>query len=380
MSANRVPLVPSDELVQSWRNRPLDVDATALEAELRRVVSGEVRFDAGSKALYATDGSNYRQVPIGVVIPKSKRDVIETVSACRKFGAPLLSRGGGTSLAGQCGNIAVVIDWSKYLHNIVELNPQQKYARVQPGTICDTLRNAAKPHTLTWGPDPATHDHCTFGGMLGNNSCGVHAQMAGKAGENALSMDILLYDGTQMTVGWMDDRQLHERVAQGGRTGRIYAQLRSLRDRYANLIREKYPRIPRRVSGYNLDQLLPGEDGRFNLARALVGSESTCVTILEAQVQLIYSYPKRVLLVLGYPSIYEAGDHVPEILEQKPIGFEGLDEFLIGNVRKKGMPQQDDLSVLPEGKGWLVVEFGAGTPDEAEGQARQAMQDLEGTG
>lgn len=380
MSASRVPLVAPEDLKQSWRNRSQKVDAAALENTLRQVVTGEVRFDAGSKALYATDGSNYRQVPIGVVIPKTKQDVIETVAACRKFGAPLLSRGGGTSLAGQCCNVAVVIDWSKYLHHIVELNPQQKYARVQPGTICDTLRNAAKPHILTWGPDPATHDHCTFGGMLGNNSCGVHAQMAGKAGENVLSMEILLYDGTQMTVGWTDEQELASKIAQGGREGHIYGQLKSLRDRYGKLVREKYPRIPRRVSGYNLDHLLPGEDGRFNLARALVGSESTCVTILEAQVRLVFSYPKRVLLVLGYPSIYEAGDHVPKILEFKPIGFEGLDNFLINNVKKKGMPQVDDLSVLPEGKGWLVVEFGAGTIEEAEQQARAAMAALEGAG
>jgi FAD/FMN-containing dehydrogenase/Fe-S oxidoreductase len=380
MSASRVPLVAPEELKQSWRNRSQNVDAAALERSLRQVISGEVRFDAGSRALYATDGSNYRQVPIGVVIPKSTEDVIETVAACRKFGAPLLSRGGGTSLAGQCCNVAVVIDWSKYLHNIVELNPQQKYARVQPGTICDTLRNAAKPHTLTWGPDPATHDHCTFGGMLGNNSCGVHAQMAGKAGENVLSMDILLYDGTQMTVGSMDEQQLEAKIAQRGREGSLYAQLKSLRDRYARLIQDRYPRIPRRVSGYNLDHLLPGEDGRFNVARALVGSESTCVTILEAQVRLVYSYPKRVLLVLGYPNIYEAGDHVPKILEYKPIGFEGLDNFLINNLKKKGMPQIDDLSVLPEGKGWLVVEFGGGTIEEAEQHARAAMSALEGSG
>src|SRR5437773_3038519 len=254
MSANRVPLVSSEELKHSWRNRSSEVDAAALEAELRRLVSGEVRFDAGSKALYATDGSNYRQVPIGVVIPKSKQDVIETIAACRKFGAPLLSRGGGTSLAGQCCNVAVVVDWSKYLHHIVELNPEAKYARVRPGTICDTLRDAAKPYTLTWGPDPATHDHCTFGGMLGNNSCGVHAQMAGKAAENVLSMDILLYDGTQMTVGSMNDSELEQEIVKGGRAGNIYAQLKNLRARYAHLIRERYPRIPRRVSGYNLDQ------------------------------------------------------------------------------------------------------------------------------
>jgi FAD/FMN-containing dehydrogenase/Fe-S oxidoreductase len=378
MSASRVPLISSEELKQSWRNQQHDVDAWGLEAELRKNVEGEVRFDAGSKALYATDGSNYRQVPIGVVLPKSKQDVIETIGACRKFGAPLLSRGGGTSLAGQGCNIAVVIDWSKYLHNIVELNPREKYARVQPGTICDTLRKAAQPHTLTWGPDPATHDRCTFGGMLGNNSCGVHAQMAGKAADNVLSMEVALYDGTQMNVGWMDDQELDARIAHGGREGSIYAQLRQLRRTYAKLIQERYPKIPRRVSGYNLDQLLPGQDGRFNLARALVGSESTCVTILEAEVRLVYSYPKRVLLVLGYPSIYEAGDHIPEILNYKPIGFEGLDEFLIGNIRKKGIPQRNDLSVLPEGKGWLVVEFGGSTTEEAERQARETMKALEG--
>jgi Fe-S oxidoreductase/FAD/FMN-containing dehydrogenase len=214
--------------------------------------------------------------------------------------------------------------------------------------------------------------------MLGNNSCGVHAQMAGKAVDNILSMDVLLYDGTRMTVGWMDEQQLTARIAQGGREGSIYGQLKSIRDRYGKLIEEKYPKIPRRVSGYNLDSLLPEADGRFNVARALVGSESTCVTILEAEVRLVFSHPKRVLLVLGYPSIYEAGDHVPKILEYNPIGFEGIDNFLIGNVKKKQMPQADDLGILPEGKGWLVVEFGAASTEEAEQQARVAMSALEG--
>jgi FAD/FMN-containing dehydrogenase/Fe-S oxidoreductase len=377
MSASKIPLIAPHEIKHANQE---GVDVAGLEAALRKSVGGEVRFDAGSKALYATDGSNYRQVPLGVVVPKSREDVIATVAACHKFNAPLLSRGGGTSLAGQCCNVAVVMDWSKYLHHILELNPAKKYARVQPGTICDTLRNAAKPHTLTWGPDPATHDHCTFGGMLGNNSCGAHAQMAGKAGENVISMDVLLYDGTQMTVGPMTDVELEQGIQSGGRAGNIYAQLKALRSRYSALVEQRYPRIPRRVSGYNLDHLIPGKDGRFNLARALVGSESTCVTILEAKVQLVYSYPKRVLLVLGYPSIYEAGDHVPEILKYKPIAFEGLDEFLIGNVKKKGMPQKDDLSVLPEGKGWLVLEFGGGTTDEAEAQARQVMDAIGGSG
>ena len=251
---------------------------------------------------------------------------------------------------------------------------------MQPGTICDTLRNAAKPHTLTWGPDPATHNHCTFGGMLGNNSCGAHAQMGGKAVDNVLSMDVLLYDGSRMTVGWMDDQELEHEIARGGRVGNIYARLKKLRSRYAKLINERYPHIPRRVSGYNLDQLLPGEDGRFNVARALVGSESTCVTILEAKVKLIYSHPKRVLLVLGYPNVYEAGDHVPELLKYKPVAMEGLDEFLVHNVTTKGMPQLDDLEELPKGKGWLVVEFGGGSKEEVEQTAREAMKALEGSG
>jgi FAD/FMN-containing dehydrogenase/Fe-S oxidoreductase len=378
MSANRVPLVTPDELNQTWRSHPKDVDAAALEAELRGSVQGEVRFDAGSKALYAADASNYRQVPIGVVIPKSREDVIATVAACRRYGAPVLSRGGGTSLAGQCCNVAVVIDWTKYMNQILELNASEKYARVQPGTINDSLRNAAEPYTLTWGPDPATHNHCTFGGMLGNNSCGAHAQMGGKAVDNVLAMDILLYDGTEMTVGWMDDRQMDEEIGYGGRRGEIYSKLKALRSRYANLINEKYPHIPRRVSGYNLDQLLPGEDGRFNIARALVGSECTLVTILEAKVKLIYSYPKRVLLVLGYPNVYEAGDHVPEILKYKPIALEGIDAFLIHNVQTKHMPQLEDLSELPNGKGWLVAEFGAGTTEEAESIAREAMKAIQG--
>ena len=380
MSANRAPLVSSEQLQYSWRNHSSAMDAKGLEEELRSVISGEVRFDDGSKALYATDGSNYRQVPIGVIIPKSREDVIRAIETARRFGAPVLSRGGGTSLAGQCCNVALVIDWSKYLHNIVELNPEERFARVQPGTVCDTLRNAAQPYTLTWGPDPATHDHCTFGGMLGNNSCGVHAQMAGKACDNLLSMDIVLYDGTQMTVGPTSEAELDAQIAQGGRVGNIYSQLKSLSKRYRELIDKRYPHIPRRVSGYNLDQLLPDENGHFNLARALVGSESTCITILEAKVRLVYSYPKRVLLVLGYLSIYEAGDHVPEILEYKPIGFEGLDEFLINNITKKHIPQQEDVSVLPEGKGWLMVEFGAGTTEEAEELARRAMQALQGPG
>src|SRR6184192_2019940 len=238
MSANRVPLVSSEGLKHSWRNRSSEVDAAALEAELRRLVSGEVRFDAGSKALYATDGSNYRQVPIGVVIPKSKQDVIETIAACREFGAPMLSRGGGTSLAGQCCNTAVVIDWSKYLNKVISIDWDRKLGRVQPGTVCDDLRNAAGERQLTFGPDPATHTHCTFGGMLGNNSCGVHAQMSQfygpgvRTSDNTHRLEVLTYDGLRMWVGPTSDDESRRIVAAGGRRGEIYQALIALRDSY----------------------------------------------------------------------------------------------------------------------------------------------------
>ncbi|MFS8066436.1 MAG: FAD-binding and (Fe-S)-binding domain-containing protein, partial [Byssovorax sp.] len=242
--------------------------------------------------------------------------------------------------------------------------------------ICDEVVKAGRPHKLTYGPDPATHDHCTFGGMLGNNSCGVHAQMAGKAVENTEEMEILLYDGTRTHAGWMDDARMSAVIQQGGRVGEIHGRLRSLRDRYAAQIRARYPRIPRRVSGYNLDQLLPGEDGRFNLARALVGTESTCVTVLEAKVRLVYNHPERVLLVLGYPSVYQAADHLMEVLEHAPIGLEGLDERLKDHIVKKGSPHAAFLPLLPEGKGWLLVEFGYDTKDEATEQAKLLMARL----
>jgi FAD/FMN-containing dehydrogenase/Fe-S oxidoreductase len=385
MSATKLPLIAPEDLTRSIQNRPPDwrtprVDAAALEAALKRNVEGEVRFDAGTKAMYAVDGGNYRQVPIGVVIPRSTEDVVNTVAACRNYNAPLLSRGGGTSLCGQCCNVAIVIDWSKYMNRIVELNPHQRFARVQPGVICDELRHAAAPYTLTWGPDPATHTHCTFGGMLGNNSCGAHAQMGGKAVDNTEELDILLYDGTRMTVGWMTDAEMDTKAEESGRVGQIFRNLRSLKNRYADLIEKNYPKIPRRTSGYDLDSLLIHEDGRFNLARALVGSEGTLVTILEAKVRLIDGKPERTMVVLGYPDIYAASDHLPLILEHNPIALEGVDEMLIDNLHKKGGIHQQFLNLFPDGGGWLMVEFGADKKEDAVDQAHRFIDRLKATG
>jgi FAD/FMN-containing dehydrogenase/Fe-S oxidoreductase len=342
--------------------------AAALEQALRSAMRGEVRFDRAARALYATDASNYRQPPIGLVIPEDADDVIAAVAVCRSHGAPILARGAGTSLAGQTCNTAVIFDYSKKMRRILSLSPNSKLATVEPGVVLDRLREAAEQHELTFAPDPATHSRCTLGGMLGNNSCGTHALMGGKTVDNTHSLDILLYDGTRMNVGKTGERELHEIISAGGRRGQIYAGLKSIRDRYASQIRARFPRIPRRVSGYNLDELLP-ENG-FNVARALVGSEGTCATILSATLDLKDSPQHRRLVTLTFADQFIAADHVPQVLEFHPIGLEGFNGLLVEMVRRKKLAL-DDLVLLPEGGGHLLVEFGAWTDEDARAQAER---------
>src|SRR5246127_24108 len=367
LGSSPTPSSPDEFSVRARAAKSVVVDSTALAGALRRSVRGEVRFDDGSRALYATDGSSYRQVPIAVVIPRDLDDVMATVALCREFGTPLLCRGGGTSLAGQCCNVAVVMDFSKYMAQILEIDPGRKIARVQPGVILDHLRAAAEKHHLTFAPDPATHDRCTLGGMIGNNSCGVHSVMAGKTDDNIEELDVVTYDGVRMKVGRMSNDELKRIIEDGGRRGEIYSQLRTISVAYGDLVRQRYPNIPRRVSGYNLNYLLP-ENG-FHVARALVGSEGTCVTVLEATCRLVESPPQRVLAVVAYPDVFQCADHVPEIMAHKPIGLEGFDDLLVGYTRSKGI-NSEGLALLPEGGGWLLVEFGADTIKEAESQAR----------
>ncbi len=347
----------------------------SLEARLRATVKGAVRFDAGSRALYATDSSNYRQVPIGVVEPADADDIVATVAACRDAGAPVLTRGAGTSLAGQCCNVAVVLDTSPRFNAILEIDAARRQARVQPGVVLDRLRDEAERVGLTFGPDPATHRYCTLGGMIGNNSCGVHSVMSGKTDANIDEMEVLTYDGVRMRVGATPPDALAQRVREGGRVGEIYAGLARIRDRYGDLVRDGFPKIPRRVSGYNLDFLLP-ENG-FNVARALVGSEGTCVAILEVTARLVPSPPCRSLLVLGFGDVYLAADAVGDVTAAGPIGLEGIDELLVRHSRKKHLNPKG-IALLPEGLGWLMVEFGADTVADAEAQAERLMERLRG--
>ncbi len=346
-------------------------DTRQLERDLVDRVDGEVRFDAATRGAYSTDGSNFRQVPIGVVLPRTVDAAVAAVAVCRKHDVPLLSRGGGTSLAGQCTNTAVIIDWSKYCNRVLDVDPAARTCTVEPGIVLDVLNDQLKEHGLRFGPEPATHMNCTLGGMIGNNSCGATAQRTGKVVDNIAALEVLLYDGTRFWCGQTSEDEYGAIERRGDQRARVYRQLRKLRDGYARQIRDRYPDIPRRVSGYNLDSLLP-EHG-FDVAGLLVGSESTLVTVLRAKLKLVPVLPQRSLVVLGYPSVDRAADAVPRILPHEPIALEGLDHRLIRDQQLKHM-NPEALAELPKGAAFLMVQFGGHSREEVD-QAAKGMLD-----
>ncbi|MBE1495621.1 FAD/FMN-containing dehydrogenase/Fe-S oxidoreductase [Amycolatopsis lexingtonensis] len=353
-----------------------DLDVGALAGALREAVAGEVRFDPGTRAAYSTDASNFRQVPIGVVLPRTPEDAVAAVAVAREFGAPVLSRGGGTSLAGQCTNTAVVLDFSQYCTELESVDTGARTCVVQPGIVLDVLNSRLAETGLRFGPEPATHMNCTLGGMIGNNSCGATAQRTGKVVDNVKRLEVLTYDGTRFWCGETTDEEYAEIERHGDKRSAIYRQLRRLRDEYADEIRRRFPDIPRRVSGYNLDSLLP-EHG-FDVAGLLVGSESTLVTVLRAELELVPVLPERTLVVLGYPDIATAAEAVPSILPHEPVALEGVDHKLIRDQQIKDMNPQA-LEELPEGRAFLMVQFAGRTTEEVDAQAHRMLTALHGT-
>ncbi|MYQ98302.1 FAD-binding protein [Streptomyces sp. SID6137] len=347
-------------------------DRAALIAALRAEVDGEIRFDAGSRGAYATDGSNYRQVPLGVVVPRTVEAGARAVSVCARFAAPVLSRGGGTSLAGQCTNTAVVIDWSKYCTGLITVDPERRTCVVEPGIVLDELNARLARHRLQFGPKPSTHSHCALGGMIGNNSCGASAQAYGKTADNVRRLEILTYDGQRAWVGPTPPAERTRIIAGGDRLAELYTGLDRIATDHLADIRRGYPKIPRRVSGYNLDSLLP-ENG-FDVAKALVGSEGTLVTVLRAELDLVPVPPYRSLLVLGYDDICAAADDVPRLLEHcSPTQLEALDGRMAQLMREEGA-YLDSLDILPEGDSWLMVQYSGDSQEDVDGQAHALLR------
>jgi FAD/FMN-containing dehydrogenase/Fe-S oxidoreductase len=359
---------------------------SALVRQLHDSVSGEVRFDAGTRALYTMDASNYRRVPEGVVRPRTIGDVVATVAACREHDVPIVVRGAGTSIAGNATGTGVVIDTSRYLTGIAEVDPERRIARVEPGVVLADLQAAAAPYGLRFGPDPSTQTRCTLGGMIGNNSCGSHSVAWGTTADNVEELDVLTYGGTRLRVGRLGDGRLSggtggaadggtgsgtggvasgagDRAGDGTGTpaGRaIGHMLGELVDANLALIRQRFFTMPRRVSGYSLDWLLP-ERGA-HLARALTGTEGTCVTVLGATVRLVAMPAARVLLVLGFPDDVTAADAVPALLPSGPLTVEGLDRRLL-ELARTSVPD------LPRGGAWLFAEIGGESAAEAADRA-----------
>ncbi|MFF4220619.1 FAD-binding and (Fe-S)-binding domain-containing protein [Streptomyces nondiastaticus] len=324
-----------------------------LAAALRKGVRGDVRFGAADRALVTMDASNYRRVPLGVVAPRDAEDVAAVLAVCRAHDVPVVARGGGTSIAGQATGEGVVLDFTRHMNAITSIDPEARTAVVQPGVVLDALRDAAGAHGLTFGPDPSTHARCTLGGMIGNNACGAHSVAWGTTADNVHALDVLTYAGerARLAQGW---EGLPERLADG---------LRTLVGSESAALRTRFPDLPRRISGYALDALLP--ERRTDVARAFTGSEGTLGVLTEATVRLVEAPRARALAVLAYADESAAADAAHLLLPHGPLTVEGMAADLVGRAAAAG---------LPEGAAWLFAETGGATAAEARARAEELVR------
>jgi FAD/FMN-containing dehydrogenase/Fe-S oxidoreductase len=342
-----------------------------LEHELRAHVQGQVRFDAMARVLYSTDASIYQIAPIGAVVPQHVDDVRETIAVAAGRGVPVLARGAGTSLAGQAVGHALHIDMSRRMTEVLEVNAEERWARVQPGVVLDALNAALHPYGLMFAPDTATASRCVIGGMIGNNASGAHSLVYGKTVDHVREVRALLADGSEATFGPLDANGLAAKLRAPGREGEIYRTVKALVERHADEVRARYPRIMRRVSGYNLDELL-GERP-WNLAKLITGSEGTLAVVTEATLDLVPRPEHTALDILHFDSLFAALEIVPNILalEDPAISaIELLDRTILHlsldnleTARRAGFIQGDPAAVL-------IVEFSGDTEAELAAKAR----------
>jgi len=358
-----------------------------LENALRRVVRGSVRFDQASRLLYSTDASMYQVEPIGVVIPRHADDVRAAVQVAREQQVALLPRGGGTSLTGQTVNRALVVDFTQHMNGVLEVNAEEQWARVQPGLVQDELNHHVRPMGLLFGPDTSTSNRATLGGMLGNNSGGSHSLAYGLTVDHVIEIRALLVDGSEVVFGELTPAELQAKTRAAGLEGQIYREVAAIRETYADEIRARYPKHWRRVAGYNLNELLGvgvrphsyagGGNGRprpLSMARLVVGSEGTLLTILEAKVRLVKRPPATAVNVIHYHDLQEALESSQAILETGPYAVEVTDKLIldlardnIEQSRRMGWIQGDPAAIM-------IVEY----TGENEAETRAKIQALEG--
>ncbi|ODU06829.1 MAG: dimethylmenaquinone methyltransferase [Pseudonocardia sp. SCN 72-86] len=338
---------------------PAAVDVADVVAALAEAACCEVAGDTGTRAQYSSDASNYRRTPVAVVFPHSRDDVVNAVTVCRRLGVPLTCRGAGTSTSGQAVGGGVVLEFSRYYNRLMAIDPLARTARVEPGIVLDDLQDAARPHGLRFGPDPSTHGRCTLGGMIGNNACGSRSLAWGRTADNVVELEVLTYRGTVLTVGEMTRAEIAAAVAEGGERGKLIGELHRLAADNLETLRTELGRFPRQVSGYALEHLLP--ERRFNLARALVGTEGTCAVILSATLRLVPLPASTALVVLGFTDACTAADAVPALLAHPLIALEGLDRGLTDIVTRPDT--RAVIDTLPAAEAWLFAEVGGNAPE-----------------
>ncbi|MFD8730151.1 MULTISPECIES: FAD-binding and (Fe-S)-binding domain-containing protein [Streptomyces] len=369
------------------QHRPTAEVPDGFAAALRSAVRGESDFGPTARALTTMDASNYRRVPLGVLAPRDTDDIAAALAVCQEYGVPVVPRGGGTSIAGQATGTGLVLDLTRHLRAILDLDPAARTATVQPGVILDDLRTAAAPHGLTFGPDPSTHSRCTLGGMIGNNSCGSHSVAWGTTADNVRALSVVRYGGEALRLEQGAPRRgkergpggVREETAHGsrgvrGRTAHgpeaVRAKtlhgpegVRELVDAHLALLRTGYPGLPRRISGYALDALLPEHPGGPDPVRAFCGSEGTLAVVTEATVRLVEAPRARALAVLGYADESAAAEAAPGLLPYRPLTVEGMAADLVR-----------EPAGLPRGAAWLFVETGGATPAEAKAHAERILR------
>ncbi len=347
-----------------------------LQSAFEKEIDGEVRFDKYSRAMYSTDASVYQILPAGVVIPRSRDDVRKVVRLCREHGVSITARGGGTSQAGQAIGAGVQLDFSKYLNHLIELSPDARTVRIEPGIVLDELNAILQPYGLTLPLDLSTSNRATIGGMIANNSAGTRSVVYGKTLDYVEELTVLLADGSTVEMRSLDDRQWRARCEQTDREGECYRTVQQLAADHAEEIEKHYPKILRRVGGYNLDEFVEADQPR-NLARLMVGSEGTLGLVLNATLRLVPLPKCRLVCVIHFHELLEALAATPVILEHEPSAVELVDRFILDTTQGKTefAPLRDFIVGDPAAV--LIVELMGDDADELTERLNRLGQDLE---